>query len=261
MKYLIPVVLILIALPVFAAFPKPVGHVNDFANILPDRAEFEQGLVNYEQNTTIEVAVVTLDSLPEDHTLFTYGVELFQDWSIGKKGEDNGLLILIVRNGTIGNRLRIEVGYGLQGYITGAEAGRILDDALPYYNQGDYEAVLDTILSGLSDQLTNYVPGQQQPAGIQDSLTRFFYSLVLSNPIFVVFIVIFVISMAFSSRCPYCLGPLKCDGDTCTCKKCGRKISRKKRYAPILVGGFGRGGGGGFGGFGGGGSGGGGAGR
>ena len=246
----------------FAAFPRPAGYVNDFAGILPNSAEFEDELRVYKENTTIEVAVVTLDSLPEDQTLFTYGVELFEEWDIGKKGEDNGLLILIVENGTVGNRLRIEVGYGLQGYITGAEAGRILDEALPYYEQGDYETVLDVILYQLSDQLENYVPGQQPQGYVIGPLGDFAINLLswifFSNWTLAIFFVFFIVSMVMSSRCPYCFGPLKCSGDTCTCKKCGRTISKKKRYAPVLIGG---GGGGGFGGFGGGGSGGGGAGR
>ena len=162
----------------FAAFPRPAGYVNDFAGILPNSAEFEDELRVYKENTTIEVAVVTLDSLPEDQTLFTYGVELFEEWDIGKKGEDNGLLILIVENGTVGNRLRIEVGYGLQGYITGAEAGRILDEALPYYEQGDYETVLDVILYQLSDQLENYVPGQQPQGYVIGPLGDFSINLI-----------------------------------------------------------------------------------
>ena len=266
MKRFTILLLVIFSIPlVLAAFPRPVGYVNDFANILPDRAEYEQGLIDYEKNTTVEVAVVTLDSLPPDQTLATYAVELFQDWGIGKKGEDNGLLILIVKNGTVGNRLRIEVGYGLQGYITGAEAGRILDDALPYYVQGDYQTALDTILYELPDQLTDYVPGQQPQKYVigpwEDFALNVLSWLFLSNWTIGIFIVVFIVSIIMSSRCPYCFGPLKCSGDECTCKKCGRKITRRKRYAPVLIGGGSVGGGGGFGGFGGGGSGGGGAGR
>ena len=259
MRHLNSIIFLFLAVPIiFAAstFPKPVGFVNDFANILPDRAEYEQGLIDYEKNTTIEVAVVTLDSLPADQILATYAVELFQEWGIGKKGEDNGLLILMVTNGTVGNRLRIEVGYGLQGYITGAEAGRILDDALPYYQKGDYQGALDTILYELPDQLTDYVPGQ--PARGNSIET---WNLVISNLPIIIFFAIIIISMLLSNRCPYCHGKLKCSGDYCTCTKCGRKIPRKKRYAPLLIAGGFSGGGGGGGGFGGGGSGGGGAGR
>src|SRR3989344_5438333 len=146
MKY-IAAFLLLVSLSF--AFPKPTGFVNDFANILPQGQELDKILSDLEKNTTIEIAIVTIESLPEDQTAATYAVELFNEWSIGKKGEDNGILVLIIKNGTVGNRLRIELGYGIQGYITGAESGRILDEALPYYTQGDYESTAETILYGL----------------------------------------------------------------------------------------------------------------
>src|SRR3989338_1748204 len=216
MKKYIAIVILLFASIVFA-LPQPTGFVNDFANILPDKAQFEEGLTAYEKNTTIEVAVVTLDSVPEGYTLFSYGVELFQQWGIGKKGEDNGILILIVKNGTVGNRMRIELGWGIQGYITGAEAGAILDAAMPYYNQGDYQTALDTILSGLSDQLVNYIPGNYTP---KDHTMDTILSLVLGNFPFFFFLIIINISVTMSNRCPYCRGKIKCEGDYCICLKC-----------------------------------------
>src|SRR3989338_4538894 len=250
---------LLISVSFASHLPNPTGYVNDFAGILTDTQTFENELILYEQNTTIEIAVVTIDGLPEDQTLFSYGVELFQEWGIGKKGEDNGILILMVKNGTVGNRMRIELGWGIQGYITGSEAGTILDKAMPYYTQGDYQTALDIILLGLSDELVDYVPGKVVP---RDQTVDIILSLVLGNfPLFV-FLVIIIIPIAMSNRCPYCRGKIKCEGDYCTCLKCKKKFKRKKRYAPLIIGGFGGGGGGfGGGGFGGGVSGGGGAGR
>ena len=133
----------------FAAFPKPTGYVNDFANILTYPSLLDEQLRDYEKNTTIEIVLVTISSLPEEHTLFTYSSELFQEWGIGKKGEDNGILAVIVANGTPGSRLRIELGYGIQGYITGAEAGRTLDEAMPFYGQGDYQKTAEIIMNDI----------------------------------------------------------------------------------------------------------------
>ena len=256
MKYLAILSILVFVAPVFAAtFPQPVGFVNDFAGVLTDSSGLEYELAAYEQNTTIEIAVVTISSLPEDQTAATYANELFAEWGIGKS-DDNGILVLIIPNGTIGNRLRIELGYGIQGYITGAESGRILDAAFPYYAKGDYQTAVEIILYGLSDQLVNYVPGSAQGSGAmwgEEADWTFWIPIGF-------FFFIIIISAVMHNRCPYCFGKLKCSGDTCTCTKCGRKIKRGRRYAPILVGGGGFGGGGG-GGFGGGGSGGGGAGR
>src|SRR3989338_1494470 len=155
--------LIFISSVAFAShLPQPAGYVNDFAGILADTAGLESELRMYEQNTTIEIALVTISNLPPDQTLFSYGVELFDEWNIGKRGEDNGILVLINKENAPGNRLRIELGYGIQGYITGAEAGAILDDALPYYEQGDHQLAAEIILNGLYGELADYVPGERQ---------------------------------------------------------------------------------------------------
>ncbi len=251
---LIPLVLLLLAVPVSAAdFPKAVGFVNDFAHVLTYPELIEEALIEYKQNTTIEIAVVTISSLPEDQTLATYAVELFQQWGIGKKGEDNGILVIMVPNGTVGNRLRIELGYGIQGYITGAESGRILDKALPAYESGDYQLAVEQILAGLDEQLQDYVPGTQ-PAATED------WNWIIVVAVFMVLFVGFMIAVAYySGRCPSCHSrSVECSGNMCRCRKCGRTFQRATA-TPMYVGGGGRGGGGG--GFGGGGSGGGGAGR
>ena len=258
MKYLAVFAILLTASAVFA-LPQPAGYVNDFANIIPDKAVLEQELRDYERNTTIEIAVVTLESVPENYTLFDYGVELFQKWGIGKKGEDNGILVLIVKNGTVGNRLRIELGYGIQGYITGAESGRILDAALPYYTHGDYPSTVSTILDGLYAQLENYQAGNYKPNDTAGSTLPV---------IFFIFWVGLLIGIPAASyyfrKCPQCGGrKFECYDTYCVCKNCGKKIKRNSSsgFFWIFAGAGGAGGGFGGGGFGGGGSGGGGAGR
>ncbi|KHO48280.1 MAG: hypothetical protein QT00_C0001G0294 [archaeon GW2011_AR5] len=186
----IMLIIILFASVAFAShLPQPTGYVSDFAGILTDTAGLESELRAYEQNTTIEIAVVTISNLPPDQTLFSYGVELFEEWGIGKRGEDNGILVLINKENAPGNRLRIELGYGIQGYITGAEAGQILDNALPYYEQGDYQLAAEIILNGLSEELADYVPGQEPPDdfGLSSDVYMFvipFFLLWLGLPLF-----------------------------------------------------------------------------
>lgn len=269
MKRLLGLTIIIIASLAFltnaqSTFPKPAGYVNDFAGVLTNTALLENELAAYEENTTIEIALVTVKELPPDQTLATYAVELFAEWGIGKSGEDNGILILIVPNGTRGNRLRIELGYGIQGYITGAEAGRMLDNALPFYETGDYQRTAESILIGLSEELVNYVPGQEPDRTIEiiDNVFTFFP--------FIIFALLIMLPFAFGTKCPKCKSrKLECKYDensnmyVCTCKKCGHTFKKKRSsfiFVPIVAGGFG-GSSGGFGGFGGGGSGGGGAGR
>ena len=102
---------------------QPTGFVNDYAKILSaqEKQEIETLLKQIEKSTTAEIAVVTTPSL-EGLSLEKYAVELFENWGIGKKDGDNGLLILIAPTE---RKYRIEVGYGLEEVITDSIAGNI----------------------------------------------------------------------------------------------------------------------------------------
>ncbi|MBI2916864.1 MAG: TPM domain-containing protein [Chloroflexi bacterium] len=117
--------------------PEPSGFVNDFADLLaPDvEASLEQALRDLEQETTVELTVVTVSDLGGD-SVEGYAVRLFERWGIGKKGTDNGVLLLVARDE---RRVRIEVGYGLEPYLTDSHAGRILDtEVMPDFRKDDY---------------------------------------------------------------------------------------------------------------------------
>ena len=113
------------------------GYVNDFAHVISsDQAQqIENLLSDLEQKTGAEVAVVTVDTV-EGGDVDGAAVDLFKAWGIGKKGKDNGVLILAA----IGDRKgRIEVGYGLESLITDGQAGSILrQDIYPFFKQKDY---------------------------------------------------------------------------------------------------------------------------
>jgi uncharacterized protein len=123
---------------------KATGHVNDFAGAMSaaDHSATERLLVELEQKTGAQVAVVTLKTL-EGGQIDDFSTRLFERWGIGQKGKDNGVLLLGATGEGRGNRLRIEVGYGLEGILPDAAAGRILDTAvLPGWNQGRYGSAL-----------------------------------------------------------------------------------------------------------------------
>lgn len=118
-------------------FPKPFGYVNDYANIISDKDE--EGLNNtiYElkKKTGAEIAVVTTKTL-DGHPIEETARQLGLDWGIGDKDKNNGAVFLTAIDD---QKTRIEVGYGLEGFINDAKAGRILDDyAIPYFKQKDY---------------------------------------------------------------------------------------------------------------------------
>ncbi len=124
---------------VYAAPPQPVGYVNDFANIIPDDVEaaLEAKLSAYETKTTNEVVVVTVLSL-EGKSVEDYTIELARAWGVGQKEKDNGIVILVAPSE---RKVRIEVGYGLEGTIPDAIAKRIIEqDMTPKFRAGDLAA-------------------------------------------------------------------------------------------------------------------------
>ncbi|HAW69577.1 MAG TPA: methanol dehydrogenase, partial [Firmicutes bacterium] len=88
----------------------------------------------YEQATTNQIVVATIPSL-ENEEIEQFSIRLADAWQIGQAGKDNGAILLIARDD---RRMRIEIGYGLEGVINDARAGDILRDVLiPAFQRGD----------------------------------------------------------------------------------------------------------------------------
>ena len=129
--------------------PQPQGHVNDYANILTaeQRASLEQQLRALEENTTVEIAILTIPSLEgEDREL--YANRVFRQWGIGKSDVNNGILILVALED---RKMRIEVGYGLEPIVTDTVSGLIIRNRMtPAFRQGDYYAGLQGAVNDLA---------------------------------------------------------------------------------------------------------------
>jgi uncharacterized protein len=108
--------------------PPLVAHVNDTADLLSPAAEqqLEQKLDAYERKSQHQFALLTIDSLDGD-ALEDFSIRTVEAWKLGKKGKDDGLLLLIVK---ADRKLRIEVGYGLEGDITDAFSARVTRNVL-----------------------------------------------------------------------------------------------------------------------------------
>jgi uncharacterized protein len=117
--------------------PAPTGWVNDFANVLnePYKAKLNSLVEELEQKTTVEIAVVTIDSIaPYDEK--GYARLLFDNWKPGKKGKDNGVLILVAVKE---RRWRIETGYGMEGILPDGLCGEIgRTYMVPSFKDGNY---------------------------------------------------------------------------------------------------------------------------
>jgi uncharacterized protein len=118
--------------------PYLAGRVNDQADLFGDGFEtrLEERLRVLEEETGAQVAVLTIPSLGGD-PIEDFSLRVVETWKLGRAGVDDGVLILIARDD---RRMRIEVGYGLEGALTDAQSGRIIDRVMaPRFRQGDFE--------------------------------------------------------------------------------------------------------------------------
>jgi uncharacterized protein len=119
------------------SFPTLSGRVVDDANVLSDdtRNQLTQLLAQEEKQTRNQIVVATLQSLG-GYTLEDYGYQLGRHWGIGQKGKNTGALIIVVPGE---HKVRIEVGYGLEGVLTDAASKVVIDRYMvPAFKRGDY---------------------------------------------------------------------------------------------------------------------------
>lgn len=125
--------------------PQTAAFVNDYGNLLDSAAVEELSAVGetLERETGAEVVLVTVENL-EGRPIEEYALSLFRSWGLGKKDKNNGVLFLVDRERLLSGesgKVRIEVGYGLEGAIPDGKAGYILDHyVLPEWDEGDYAA-------------------------------------------------------------------------------------------------------------------------
>jgi uncharacterized protein len=114
------------------------GRVNDSARMLSQAtiAELEATLKAHEDSTSNQVAVLTIPTL-QDEVLEDYSMRVVETWKIGQANNDNGVLLLIVRDD---RKLRVEVGSGLEGDLPDITCGRIIrNEITPRFRDGDFD--------------------------------------------------------------------------------------------------------------------------
>ena len=134
-------------------FPALSGRVVDQANILAPatRTAIEGKLAALEDKSGIQLVVATVSSL-EDSDIESYANQLFRFWKLGEAKKNNGLLLLIAPNQ---RKVRIEVGYGLEGTMTDALSSVIISSAIiPKFRAGDYAGGAAAGVDAIIDALT-----------------------------------------------------------------------------------------------------------
>jgi uncharacterized protein len=119
------------------AVPPLAARVTDQTGTLSDgeRATLEQALAEFERRKGSQVAVLVVPTTG-DETVEQYALRVAEQWQLGRKGVDDGVLLLVAKDD---RRLRIEVGYGLEGAIPDAIAKRVIEETIkPRFRDGDF---------------------------------------------------------------------------------------------------------------------------
>lgn len=127
---------------------KPRGYVTDNAGLLSHntRSQIGRALKQFEQKTSNQIVVVTFPSL-EGEALEDFSIRLAEAWEVGQKNKDNGVILLIFQKE---RKIRIEVGYGLEGALTDAESSLIIQDAItPFFKQNQFDQGIAAGVTGI----------------------------------------------------------------------------------------------------------------
>lgn len=175
--------------------PNPMRLVNDYANILNTEQiiDLEKKLIDYDDSTSNQICIITTHSIG-DYTIEQYADEIGEKWGVGRKGKDNGIVVVIVpKTLTTRGQARISVGYGLEPRIPDATAGQIVDyEMIPSFKQNNYyEGITKAILA-----LQKFSSGEFKP----DKYTKERGSSFLSFLPFLIIIIIFILSSIFSKK-------------------------------------------------------------
>jgi uncharacterized protein len=154
-----------------AAVPPLTGHVIDQAGMLGpgEREKLEAVLTDYETKTGSQIAVLLVKST-EPEQIEQYGIRVADAWKLGRKGVDDGVLLLVAKDNTAAmRRLRIEAGRGVQGVLTDAQSKRILQDVIaPHFKQEHY---YDGLVAGVG-AIATLLNQEQFPAAPEPQRQR-----------------------------------------------------------------------------------------
>jgi uncharacterized protein len=167
------------------SFPALTGRVVDQAQILDAtaRTRIEGKLEQLENKTTTQLVVVTLRSL-QGYDISDYGYRLGRAWGIGQKGKNNGAILLVAPSE---RKVRIEVGYGLEGTVTDAVSRLIIENAiLPRFRAGDFPGGIERgvddlvlLLSGNAEDFKRRAAEQERPSGTTGAASFAFVILLI----------------------------------------------------------------------------------
>lgn len=143
MKKLVMVLLVLLlSCGVLALTPLPFTNIHDYAHLLGNTRDLDQRVETLYERTGVELAIVTIAKI-ENQSIEMFAVNLFEEWGIGRKGEDKGLLLVISLDP---REVRLETGYGLEGALPDSFVGTKLDELVaPSLARGSNEGIIEFV--------------------------------------------------------------------------------------------------------------------
>lgn len=158
--------------------PPLKGYINDYANMIPPtiRTKLTNELREFERTDSTQIVILTIPSL-EGLTIEDYSIKVAEAWKIGKKGRDNGIILIIANQE---RKIRIEVGRGLEGKLTDLMAGRIIDLVVkPRFKRGDFSGGLVAGIAALIDATKGeFKTDDDRPSRTIESFSPFFTFLL-----------------------------------------------------------------------------------
>lgn len=180
LRALLPLLLLwTAALQAAPAFPTLSGRVVDEAALMSRKQahQLTQQLAAFEKRSGIQLVVVSVDNL-DGETIEEYGYQLGRHWGIGQKGKSNGVLLLIAQDE---RKVRIEVGYGLEGVLPDAIAANIIQTRiLPAFKRGDMVAGVVAGSQGIMKALAGEYQPVEQPKSDSDGGPWLFILVVIA---------------------------------------------------------------------------------
>lgn len=171
-------------------FPALTGRVVDQANIMTpaSRAGLEVKLKDLEDKSSIQLVVATVKSL-QGGDIETFANELFRFWKLGEAKKNNGVLFLVA---PAERKVRIEVGYGLEGTLTDALSSVIIQSAvLPRFKANDFSGGIERGVDGIISVLSGDTTDWQRKVAVRQDDAGSLFNLLFPLLFFGVFVFVF----------------------------------------------------------------------
>jgi uncharacterized protein len=171
-------------------FPQLTGRVVDQAGVMSadSRSDVEAKLKDLEDKSGIQLVVATVKSL-QGSDIETYANQLFRTWKLGQAQKNNGVLLLVA---PAEHKVRIEVGYGLEGTLTDALSSVIISSAIvPRFKANDYSGGIERGVDGIISVLRGDTADWQPKVGVRDDSPSQVFNALFPILFFLFFVLVF----------------------------------------------------------------------